>query len=172
MQTNEYIKGHRLLAKCLERMCTPTSSCLLLQLLLYIARAHHDAGDQPAAKRYLLKALHIAPGDIFLRFNLGFVLQVGFAHTVSCSVCCTHLMLTKWHSYGCTYQPIDQQLIHFHCSITCRAVTSIDLKGDSEYMTPTTGAHKSFLQLTHTLRCSAACEWTNTSVHLPRRSWQ
>lgn len=49
----------------------------VLQILLYIARAHHDAGDHLSAKRYLLKALHIAPGDIFLRFNLGFMLQVG-----------------------------------------------------------------------------------------------
>jgi hypothetical protein len=41
-----------------------------------MARAHHDAGDHLAAKRALLKALHLAPNDIKIRFNLAFVLQV------------------------------------------------------------------------------------------------
>jgi Flp pilus assembly protein TadD len=43
-----------------------------------MARAHHDAGDHLAAKRALLKALHLAPNDIKIRFNLAFVLQVRF----------------------------------------------------------------------------------------------
>jgi Flp pilus assembly protein TadD len=47
------------------------------QVLLYMARAHHDAGDHLSAKRTLLKALHLAPSDIKIRFNLAFVLQVG-----------------------------------------------------------------------------------------------
>eukprot|EP00882_Tetradesmus_deserticola_P012382 GHRQ01013123.1.p1 GENE.GHRQ01013123.1~~GHRQ01013123.1.p1 ORF type:complete len:722 (+),score=423.52 GHRQ01013123.1:290-2455(+) len=45
------------------------------QVLLYMARAHHDAGDHLAAKRALLRALHLAPSDIKIRFNLAFVLQ-------------------------------------------------------------------------------------------------
>jgi hypothetical protein len=72
-------------------LCTP-SSCnvsnfccchifaaylLASQILLYMARAHHDKGDHLAAKRALLKALHVAPNDIKIRFNLAFVLQVG-----------------------------------------------------------------------------------------------
>ncbi|KAF8067234.1 ctr9 [Scenedesmus sp. PABB004] len=44
-------------------------------ILLYMARAHHDAGDHLSAKRCLLKALHLSPGDVKLRFNLAFVLQ-------------------------------------------------------------------------------------------------
>ncbi|KAF6252058.1 hypothetical protein COO60DRAFT_560958 [Scenedesmus sp. NREL 46B-D3] len=45
------------------------------QVLLYMARAQHDSGDHLAAKRALLKALHLAPSDIKIRFNLAFVLQ-------------------------------------------------------------------------------------------------
>lgn len=45
------------------------------QVLLYMARAHHDAGDHLPAKRVLLKALHLAPADTKVRFNLAFVLQ-------------------------------------------------------------------------------------------------
>ncbi|WIA09833.1 hypothetical protein OEZ85_010047 [Tetradesmus obliquus] len=46
------------------------------QVLLYMARAHHDAGDHLPAKRVLLKALHLAPTDIKVRLNLAFLLQV------------------------------------------------------------------------------------------------
>lgn len=49
----------------------------LLQILLYMARAYHDAGDHLASKSCLLRAIHLAPSNIKMRFDLAFVLQVG-----------------------------------------------------------------------------------------------
>jgi hypothetical protein len=58
-----------------------------------MARAHHDAGDHASAKRALLKALHLAPSDIKIRFNLAFVLQVGLI--IMAATCVYHLFWQK-----------------------------------------------------------------------------
>lgn len=46
------------------------------QVLTLVSRAHHDANEHDAAKRALLRGLHMFPTDFKLRFNLAFVLQV------------------------------------------------------------------------------------------------
>jgi hypothetical protein len=46
------------------------------QVLTLVSRAHHDANEHDAAKRALLRGLHMFPTDLKLRFNLAFVLQV------------------------------------------------------------------------------------------------
>lgn len=45
------------------------------KILLYLARAHYDADDLVAARQALLRAIHLAPSDHRLRFNLGVTLQ-------------------------------------------------------------------------------------------------
>jgi hypothetical protein len=54
----------------------PLPAAALLQMLLYMARAYHDANQHMMAKACLIKALHLAPGSIKLHFDLAFVLQV------------------------------------------------------------------------------------------------
>ena len=43
------------------------------RLLLYLARAHYLQGDSLRAKSVLLRALHIAPGDLVLQYNLALI---------------------------------------------------------------------------------------------------
>eukprot|EP00191_Tetraselmis_sp_GSL018_P024283 CAMPEP_0177627260 /NCGR_PEP_ID=MMETSP0419_2-20121207/31106_1 /TAXON_ID=582737 /ORGANISM="Tetraselmis sp., Strain GSL018" /LENGTH=1041 /DNA_ID=CAMNT_0019128397 /DNA_START=74 /DNA_END=3200 /DNA_ORIENTATION=+ len=44
-------------------------------VLLYLARAHYDSEALEEAKRILLKAIHVAPTDPRLRFNLALAMQ-------------------------------------------------------------------------------------------------
>lgn len=55
---------------------SPGCALLVLQMLLYMARAYHDANQHMMAKSCLIKAIHLAPGSIKLHFDLAFVLQV------------------------------------------------------------------------------------------------
>lgn len=43
---------------------------------LLLARAFYDADQMPQAKRALLRAVHLDPTDLKLRFNVALVLQV------------------------------------------------------------------------------------------------
>lgn len=45
------------------------------QVLLYMARAYYDCNQIGEAKRCLLRAVHLAPSDWKLRFNVAFCLQ-------------------------------------------------------------------------------------------------
>lgn len=47
----------------------------LVQVLLYLAKAHYDARRMIEARRALQRALHVTPGDTTLLFNLAFTLQ-------------------------------------------------------------------------------------------------
>ncbi len=44
-------------------------------MFLCLARACYDSDDLKAAKRYLMRAIHIAPTDYRLRFNAGLTMQ-------------------------------------------------------------------------------------------------
>ncbi len=52
--------------------CQPT-------LLLYLARAYYDAGDLKEARSVLLKAVHLAPSDHRLHFNIALTMQACFS---------------------------------------------------------------------------------------------
>ncbi len=49
-----------------------------------MCRAYYDSNNLPEAKRTLLQAIHVAPMDHRLRFNLALVMQVHIgAHKLS-----------------------------------------------------------------------------------------
>ena len=52
-------------------------------------RAYYDSNNLPEAKRTLLQAVHVAPMDHRLRFNLALVMQARFS-TVRQTVCQAH----------------------------------------------------------------------------------
>lgn len=48
-------------------------------LLLYLARAHYDCDDLPAARADLLRAIHVFPTNYQLRFNVALTMQASVA---------------------------------------------------------------------------------------------
>ncbi len=44
-------------------------------VMLYLARAYYDADRLPDARATLIRALHLAPGDHKLHFNIGVTMQ-------------------------------------------------------------------------------------------------
>jgi len=53
------------------------------RVLLYLAKAQHDGGNTNMAARTLCRALHLAPSDPRLRFNLAYLMQQQAVKTVS-----------------------------------------------------------------------------------------
>ena len=54
-------------------------------MLLYLARAHYDGDDLRAARQHLLRAVHVAPTDYKIRFNVALIMQVGVPPVCWCS---------------------------------------------------------------------------------------
>ena len=51
------------------------------EVSLLLARAFYDADQMPQARKALLRAVHLNPTDMQLRFNVALVLQVCLAPT-------------------------------------------------------------------------------------------
>jgi hypothetical protein len=63
----------------------------LLYLSVRHCRAQYDADQLPEARRTLARALHLAPGDHRLRFDVALTLQARAEHAVvACHACCVH----------------------------------------------------------------------------------
>ncbi|KAL8159069.1 hypothetical protein V2J09_000606 [Rumex salicifolius] len=64
---------------CLRKFHFNTDS----QILLYLARTHYEAEQWQDCKRTLLRAIHLAPSNYALRFNVGVVMQKFSASTLN-----------------------------------------------------------------------------------------
>jgi hypothetical protein len=60
-----------------DPLATCLPACLPACLLAPACRAQYDADQLPEAKRTLTKALHLAPTDHNLRFDVAVTMQVG-----------------------------------------------------------------------------------------------
>lgn len=56
---------------CLRKFFYNTDS----QILLYLARTHYEAEQWQDCKKTLLRAIHLAPSNYALRFDVGVVMQ-------------------------------------------------------------------------------------------------
>lgn len=64
---------------CLRKFYFNTDS----QILLYLARTHYEAEQWQDCKKTLLRAIHLAPSNYALRFNVGVVMQKFSASTLN-----------------------------------------------------------------------------------------
>eukprot|EP00899_Mesostigma_viride_P008770 jgi/Mesvir1/17895/Mv12965-RA.1 len=67
----QYINAIKMYQNCLKKFHQNHD----VQLHQYIARAHYDAGDMLECRRALLKALHLSPANLLLRFDAALTLQ-------------------------------------------------------------------------------------------------
>lgn len=63
---------------CLRKFYYNTDS----QVLLYLARTHYEAEQWQDCKKTLLRAIHLAPSNYTLRFDMGVALQKFSASTL------------------------------------------------------------------------------------------
>lgn len=63
---------------CLRKFFNNTDS----QVLLYLARTHYEAEQWLECKKTLLRAIHMAPSNYTLRFDVGVTLQKFSASTL------------------------------------------------------------------------------------------
>lgn len=63
---------------CLRKFFYNTDS----QVLLYLARTHYEAEQWQECKKTLLRAIHMAPSNYTLRFDVGVTLQKFSASTL------------------------------------------------------------------------------------------
>eukprot|EP00877_Chromochloris_zofingiensis_P002087 jgi/Chrzof1/1187/Cz01g43270.t1 len=95
------------------------------KVLLYLARAYYDDNNLMAAKRTLLKAVHVVPQDFTLRFNVALTMQewsqriYGKARPENDP--------TKFDEFQEAYETLDQALkIFAHLERLGKAVTRIE----------------------------------------------
>ncbi|EPS64759.1 hypothetical protein M569_10012, partial [Genlisea aurea] len=69
----------KLYEKCLRKFYYNNDS----QVLLYLARTHYEAEQWEDCRKALLRAIHLAPSNYTLRFNMGVALQKFSASTIS-----------------------------------------------------------------------------------------